>query len=518
MAMSHSRETSEDLPADAAGLFASAASVAEASAALVTNVLDHVAQLVGDVAGDAERVAREAIDLWDVARRRASDVSAAMRATPRFTRIAGELTHLVAAYRWHEATRPWRTGLGDEAAEADALAALHRNSAERLYRMCVELRGGVLKLGQFASSRMDLLPDAYVTALARLQDRVPPVPVAQIAARVADELGAAPEAIFATFAAQPIAAASLAQVHAAALADGTRVAVKVQVPGIEDIVETDLAALRFAAPVLADWLAFADLETVAAELSRAVRLELDYEAEARHAAAFAVCFAGDPDVIVPRIHAELSTHRVLTLEHIDGERLLDYLDGCEGRGEDGARDRDRLFEILIGSFCAQVLEHGLLHADPHPGNFLVVTGAGGPRLALLDFGSVQTYDAARRRAYAELALAILAGDAARLAVLFDAMGFHSRDGSADALHAFADLMLDAFRNDAAFDPSTLDPKAALERILHLTRDNPIVGIPNDFVLLGRVFAVLGGLLLRYRPQINLFQLLMPRLVRATQES
>jgi predicted unusual protein kinase regulating ubiquinone biosynthesis (AarF/ABC1/UbiB family) len=163
----------------------------------------------------------------------------------------------------------------------------------------------------------------------------------------------------------------------------------VQVPGIEAIVETDLAALRVVAPALRDLLPFLDIETIAAELTRALRAELDYRAEAVHAAAFAERFAGDPDIVVPAVYGALSSRRVLVLEHVAGERIVDYLDVCERRGDDGARDRDRVFEILIRSFCAQVLEHGLLHADPHPGNFLVLSGDGGPRLALLDFGCVQ---------------------------------------------------------------------------------------------------------------------------------
>jgi predicted unusual protein kinase regulating ubiquinone biosynthesis (AarF/ABC1/UbiB family) len=495
----------------AAGVLDAVADGMAAAAHLVGNLLAHVERLTTDVVRDAVTVADEATDLWEAVTARATEVSLALRGTPRFARVAGEMLRVIAAYRWHAATGDLFT----DATREESQAALHERSAERLYDLCIELRGGVLKLGQFASSRMDLLPDAYVTALSRLQDRVPPAPLVAILDRIADELGGDLAAHFSRFDAAPLAAASLAQVHAAALADDTPVAVKVQLPEIEQLVEIDLTALQMLVPALRDLLPFMDLDTFAAELSRAVRAELDYRAEAAHAAAFADAFAADADVVVPRVHTAHSSQRVLVLEHLAGTRLTDYLDACELRGAEGARDRDRLFTVLIRAFCAQVLQHGLLHADPHPGNFLVLDGEAGPRLALLDFGCVQTYPAERRRAYANLCLAILAGDTARMADLFGVMGFATRNGDDASLRAFADLLLDAFRADTDRPLAAIDPSEALERILRLTRDNPIVAVPSDFVLLGRVFATLGGLLMRYRPQVNLFQILVPYVMQAT---
>jgi ubiquinone biosynthesis protein len=503
------RQTTEDT----AGIFDAVADGMAAAASLIGNLLEHVERLAADAVRDAGAVADEASDLWEALTARATEVSLAVRGAPRFARVAGEMLRLVAAYRWHAATADL---LADSPAD-EALAALHERSAERLYALCIELRGGVLKLGQFASSRMDLLPDAYVAALSRLQDRVPPTPLDAILARVADELDGELSQRFARFEPTPLAAASLAQVHAATLADGTPVAVKVQLPDIEQLVEIDLTALQMIVPALHDQLPYLDLGTFAAELSRAVRAELDYGAEARHAAAFAETFAGDADIVIPRVHTAHSSRRVLVLDHVEGTRLTDFLEACEARGGAGDRDRDRLFTTLIRCFCAQVLTHGLLHADPHPGNFLVVEGDGAPRLALLDFGCVQTYSAERRRAYARLGLAVLAGDADRMAALFDEVGFATRDGDDAPLRAFAGLLLAAFRADTDQPFTPRDPGEVLERILRLTRDNPIVAVPSDFVLLGRVFATLGGLLMRYRPQVNLFQILLPLVLAASSE-
>ncbi len=480
---------------------------------LVGNVLGHVDKLVDDVTRDSRAVAQESEALYRAATARAGSVRDAIRSTPRFWRIVSEGVRIVAAYRVHRA----RVEVAGEEACADALARLHERSAERMYQMCVDMRGGVLKLGQFVSARVDLLPQAYIDSLGRLQDQVPPVPFEDIAARIEAELGAPLAELFAEIEEEPLAAASLAQVHGAVTHDGTRVAVKVQVPGIEDIIEVDMAALRVLAAIVKDLLPGTDMNTVAKELSRSVHEELDFSIEAEHAAGFRARFADDPAIVVPTVVPALSSRRVLTLERIDGARLIDYLDGCEQRGEAGARDRDFLLSTMIGAFCTQVLDHGVFHADPHPGNFLVVTDedGGAPRLCMLDYGSVQIYPADTRRAYIELAAAILANDAARTSALLHDLGFATLDGDPEALRAFADVFLDVFRETAStVDLANIDPKAELARAMKLAQEHPIATIPQDFVMLGRVFASLGGMVLRYKPRINLFGLIAPHLAAA----
>lgn len=496
----------------AAGITGQLAATLEATRTLIANLMGHATRLGDDVGQDLGEIRDELAALRAATRDGLGRVRDGVRATPRFARVSGELLRLAARYRAAAALRPTHSGLLGPASAARALERLHRSNARRLHDLCIELRGGVLKLGQFASSRVDLLPEAYVASLSRLQDRVPPVPTAAIRARVAEEIGD-PAERFAAFEDAPIAAASLAQVHGAVLHDGRRVVVKVQVPGVERAVEADLAALRVAAPVLAGLFPGFDLETTAEELCRSVAEELDYLAEAEHAADFTARFADREDVVVPQVHRELSSRRVLVLERIDGVRLVDWLDACEARGEAGAQERDRLFEILLGSFCAQVLEHGLCHADPHPGNFLVVEGEPGPRLALLDFGSVQPYPPERRRAWASLALAILGRDHAAMSRLFRELGFASRSGDDATLRGFAELILERFRE--GFDAAAPeDPRKRVEAVLALVRDNPVVRIPGDFVQMGRVFAALGGLVLRYRPRIDLFALIAPRIAGA----
>jgi predicted unusual protein kinase regulating ubiquinone biosynthesis (AarF/ABC1/UbiB family) len=483
--------------------------VTEAVTTLVFNVVGNVERLVNDAVVDATQVARESEALYAAVARGTASVSAAIRATPRFSRVVQELTRLALAYRIHTLRARF---MSPEAAE-QARQELHRRWAERLYTLCIELRGGVLKVGQFASSRMDLLPAPYIEALSRLQDRVPPIPVEVIAARVEQELSAPPDELYDAFDPEPLAAASLAQVHAAVL-EGQPVAVKVQVPEIEKTVEIDLAALKVMAGVLQDLLLpHLDLRTVAKELERSIVKELDYEREARVAGELAASFADTPGVRVPRIHGARSSRRVLTMELCEGERLVPFLDACEaGAGERSREQLDRVFEILLCTTCAQVLEHGLYQADPHPGNFLVAASPE-PVLALLDFGAFTRFPGEQRRSYAELAGAILGRDHERIAGKLRDLGFRTRSGDDASLLRFSEMLMDVFRPDPDVALADLDPQAAFEEALALARANP-VQIPHDFVLLGRVFAALGGLVLRYRPRLDLFALLAPYLAAA----
>jgi len=155
----------------------------------------------------------------------------------------------------------------------------------------------------------------------------------------------------------------------------------------------------------------------------------------------------------------------------------------------------------------------VFHADPHPGNFLVVPDADGPRLVLLDFGCVARLEPGRQRAYADVATAVLARDPHRVAAALGLMGFETHTGDHDSLVTFAEMMLEQFRDGAA-DLSTVDPRAQLERAMAVARANPVVTVPQDFVMLGRVFGSLGGLLMHYRPTINLFAIIAPHLAKA----
>lgn len=410
------------------------------------------------------------------------------RATPRAAKLAQAAAALLARHRWLRLAAAAR-------GETSLRPEDHRELARRTAVIAAQLRGGIAKLGQLASCRPDLVGPIWSAELATLQSDVPPVPAAEIRARIEAELGKPIAELFAAFDDVPLAAASLAQVHAAILSDGTAVAVKVQVPGIEDIIDADIAALRTVASALGE-LPGVDLPTLTDELARALAAELDYVAEAAALRSF-----GATGVVVPRPIGELSSARVLTMTLIDGERLTACLDRLP------AADRDRLLGDLVSEVASQILVRGHVHADPHPGNFLVTSDG---KLALLDFGCTLELGPAERRAYARLVVAIAGGNQAAAASELATLGF-----TADAPEQLVELtasLIGAMRPGTAV--SELDWEAAFATQIATAKQLRGLVIPRSFVLLGRVLATIAGLLAAYKPNIEIHTLITRHLALA----
>jgi ubiquinone biosynthesis protein len=283
--------------------------------------------------------------------------------------------------------------------------------------------GGVTftKLGQLLSTRRDLLPEEFTSELAQLQDRAEPAPWEQVEEVIAESLGAPTEKFFAELQREPAAAASIAQVHKARLRDdeglGAEVAVKVQRPGIRATVEQDLDILLRLAVRLEDrarWARAIGTADVARGFAAAMREELDFRVEARNMTAVAATWAGQQrgasnnvQVVLPALHERLSTEHVLIIEWLDGVNLRAADPVIESRG----LDRAELARALLHSMVYQITEGGVFHADPHPGNILLLTDG---RLAMLDFGSVGRLDAQQRFALQALLLALGRADPAAM--------------------------------------------------------------------------------------------------------
>jgi ubiquinone biosynthesis protein len=340
--------------------------------------------------------------------------------------VRGTRRALARSRRYSQITRiAVRHGLGpylrgrrlraeDPAAGRAALAASLRRSLEE---------GGVtfVKLGQLLSARRDLLPEEFTSELSRLQDRAEPAPWDQIQEVIARSLGTPATRLFLELRPEPAAAASIAQVHRGRLrrADGTTadVAVKVQRPGIRATVEEDLdILLRLAARLeqRTRWARAVGAVGIARGFAAAIREELDFRVEARNIAAVAATWpgqqraiGGDVQVTFPRVYEQLSAERVLTIEWLDGVSLRT----AGQRIDDGGLDREALSRALLRSMVYQITEGGVFHADPHPGNVMLLSDG---RLALLDFGSVGRLDSLERSALQDLLVALGRGDPAAL--------------------------------------------------------------------------------------------------------
>jgi ubiquinone biosynthesis protein len=347
------------------------------------------------------------------------------------------------------------------------------------------------------SARRDLLPDEFISELARLQDQAEPAPWDQVEQVITRSLGAPVDQIFAGLRPEPAAAASIAQVHQARLrggdGPGAEVAVKVQRPGIRSTVEQDLDILQRMAVRLerrARWARAVGTAGVARGFAAAIREELDFRVEARNMAAVAATWAGQQravsgsiPVVLPAVHEQLCTEHVLVIEWLDGVSLRDAGPLIDDRG----LDRAELTRALLRSMVYQITEGGVFHADPHPGNVLLLADG---RLALLDFGSVGRLDAQQRSALQNLLLALGRGDPAALRdallelvtrpdeidewqlerALGQFMARHLAGGTAGTAQMFTDLFRLASQFELAIPPeiaTVLRALATLEGTLSL---------------------------------------------------
>ncbi len=363
------------------------------------------------------------------------------------------------------------------------LSAVHQRSADQILATATRLRGLLLKVCQVIGTRSDVFPPEYVRTLSRAQDEVPPRGFDEIREVVEQDLGQPLGAVFAEFAREPIAAASLAQVHRARLAGGREVAVKVQYPDIEHIVSVDLTSMRRIASVYRrldpqplDFLPLLD------ELQRHLRMELDFRREVESADRVRKLFEGDASVVVPRMHYEWCTGRVITMELVGGVKVNDVA-GLRAAGISPADVSQGLLRI----YTRMILEHGFFHADPHPGNLFVQPG---PRFALVDFGLAKELPAGFAAGLFDLLFSMLTFDEPAMVRAFDELGFATKSGDPQTYVEIARRMVDRSRRGAFLGEFS---EEMADELFEAIRANPIVRVPPDFVLVARAFALLSGI-------------------------
>jgi predicted unusual protein kinase regulating ubiquinone biosynthesis (AarF/ABC1/UbiB family) len=342
-----------------------------------------------------------------------------------------------------------------------------------------------------------------------LQDQVPPRPFPLIQKRIEEELGKPIQDVFASFSPEPIAAASLAQVHAATLPDGCRVAVKVQYPDIAALIDLDVRNIAFFVNRLANLEPRYDFRFIVRELQRYIPLELDFLHEGRNAELVGRNFAARGDEVrVPRIYWDYSTTRLLVMEFMDGVKVTDV----EALRKAGIEPRT-VAQMLTDAYLQQMLLDGLFHADPHPGNLLVQPG---PRLVFLDFGLTKDLPPEFPLEMARLTTAIVAQNAEEIVASFQRLGFVTKHGGSESLLVLGEAMLG---HSVKEQKSYADPEMVEHfnnEISEAMRKDPIVEAPSDLVLVGRVMGLLSGVGKQLGSEVNLLETLAPYLLSQKQ--
>lgn len=385
-----------------------------------------------------------------------------------------------------------------------ALRKLHHeehSEAQHLRLACEELGGTFIKLGQILSTRTDLLPPDYARELAKLQDAVPPEPPGVIEAVIEQELGRPVQEVFATFDPQPLGSGSLGQVHAATLKDGRAVVVKVQRPGIEHLVEEDIAILTDLAHLAGGRTEFGriyDLPGMVVEFAEVLRGELDYEREADNAERIRRNFAGDRSLRVPRVYRALSTRRVLTMDRLEGIKIgnLEALDQA-------GIDRGEVARAWSRCLLKMMLEDGFYQADPHPGNFLV--GADNT-IGLVDYGMVGRLDRRTRSVLLLMFLAIIDEDIDRVIDRLVDLGVVAGTFQLAALRRDLAHLLTRYYGMALKDVNVGE---TFEELMEVVRRHRLQ-MPTTLALFGKTISMQDGLVRQLDPEFNLAEALGPR--------
>jgi ubiquinone biosynthesis protein len=381
------------------------------------------------------------------------------------------------------------------------------DQATRLRLALEELGPTFVKLGQVMATRVDLFPPRWISELEKLHAEVPPVPFEALLPGLERALGRSPFEVFRDVETRAHAAASIAQVHRAKLADGTPVVLKVRRPGVREKIDTDLRLLRRIAELIESEIPEARRyrpAEIAAQFARSLEREADFAIETRNIQRFAENFAGDPHVVIPRIFPEWTSELLLVQEHVEGIPATD-LAAVEAAG----LDRKLLAARGVEAFLRMILVDGFFHADPHPGNVFYLPGN---RMVVIDFGMVGRLSPQRRRQVIDLLAGIARmAEEPMIEVLLDWAG----DAYVDEAKLAADV------NELVFDFEGVPLKdirigAAVRQFADIVREHSIL-LPSDLSLMFKTLVTLEGLGRQYDPDFHIVQHLTPLVKRALAE-
>ena len=359
-----------------------------------------------------------------------------------------------------------------------------------------QLQGLFIKVGQLLSIMATTLPEEFCGPLERLQNQVPPRSFAEIQARIEKDLGKPMLELYAWVNPEPLASASLGQVHEARLHDGTRVAIKVQHADIDEIVRLDLKTIRRIMGIVQWFVPIDGLENYYEQIKALLSQELDFELEADNVERITKNFANDPRVRIPRPYRELSTKKVLTSTFLQGEKL-----GNLAAHQALGIDRKELASRLVRVFCQMIFVDGVYHADPHPGNVMVDADG---NIILLDFGAVAELSPRMKEGILEFLEGVIRRDTQKIIRALRRMGFLSRVHDEAASSRVVEYFHERFQEEVRLEGFSLkdlkiDPQKGLENVLDLRKMDvglkdlsQMFHIPKDWVLLERTLLLTYG--------------------------
>ncbi len=407
---------------------------------------------------------------------------------------------------WKESRIARKQGL---AVARERMSRRHRRRAIQFRDTSLTMGGVLIKLGQFFSTRVDVMPTEYIEELTKLQDTVPSVPFAQVKELIEAEFGRPLDEIYTEFEPQAIAAASLAQVHLAVLPTGERVAVKVQRPDISKLANIDLATFSYLMDGVHRFTRFGrqiDIPMIVEEFVRTISDELDFLREADSAERFRDNFADNDQVHIPRIYWEYASTKVLTMEAISGLKVSDY-EAIEAAGI----DREETAQIIIDAYLKQVLEDGFFHADPHPGNLFVNPG---PIVTFVDFGMVGEITPTMKGAFQEVVVGIAQRDSQQVIEALRELKFVRPGADTRSVKNAIDWMMQNYSGLRANTLSFSEVEEIQEDILRILHDQPLT-IPAQFAFLGKTFGATVGVTTGLYPEIDLIEVTKPYVAKLT---
>ncbi len=423
----------------------------------------------------------------------------------RFFLILWTVVPIYVSYFWLWAKKKWfgRSTPGEK------WSRIHTRNAKRFYKLAVRMRGGLIKVGQIISTRVDIVPVEWTTELSSLQDKVDPTPWKVIEKRLTKELGTPPDELFAEIDHNAVAAASFGQVHRAKTPEGGDVALKIQYEDVRMKLSCDLFVLNCAIPFFNIFVPKIRLRDIYDEIQRALETELDYRQEAEYTRIIGKNMLEVPHVVVPEVVEKYTTEFVICTTYFEGFKATNV----EQIQNEGFETLD-IIQKIIRAYAAMFFIDGVFQSDPHPGNLLLHKGDDGQaELCILDFGQVKILPPLFKRKLIESSVAFMGRDVDNFAKSIVAMGVLSEkdvEVAKPILKEFFEELYEMSPNEL----KQLDPEVVKEKIQGVIKKIDNVTIPTDIVLYGRAFGLLAGVIAALDPDVNGIIVAKPMIMEA----